>query len=63
MRDAIEVGTMNKNPADYMIGDDATIEDANVDELNLAYEGQKLTEARGRAWRGRGADPSLANYR
>lgn len=37
---------MSKNPADYLVGDDATIEDANLDELNITYQGEKLTEAR-----------------
>lgn len=45
------MGTMsnkNKNPADYVIRDDATIEDIDLDrdEHNLYYEGERLTEAR-----------------
>ncbi|BAX94244.1 hypothetical protein [Mycobacterium shigaense] len=36
----------NKNPADYVIGDDATIEDADLDEREIYYEGERLTEAR-----------------
>lgn len=36
----------NKNPIDYVIGPDATIEDGNLDELEIYYEGERLTEAR-----------------
>lgn len=35
-----------KDPADYVIGYDATIEDANLDELGLTYQGEPLTEDR-----------------
>lgn len=38
--------TMNKNPEDYVIKPGATIEDANLDEREIYYEGERLTEAR-----------------
>nr|WP_230981618.1 DNA-binding protein [Mycobacterium malmoense] len=37
---------MNKNPADYVIGPEATIEDADLDEREIYYKGERLTEAR-----------------
>lgn len=37
---------MSNNPADFRIDDDATIEDADLDELNITYRGERLTEAR-----------------
>jgi len=36
----------NKKPTDYIIGDDATIEDANLNEREIYYQGERLTEAR-----------------
>lgn len=35
-----------KNPAEYTIGPDATIEDADLDETEIYYQGERLTEAR-----------------
>ncbi len=35
-----------KNPVDYVIGADATIEDADLDEREIYYQGERLTEAR-----------------
>ncbi|BBZ50574.1 hypothetical protein MHEI_22910 [Mycobacterium heidelbergense] len=37
---------MKKNPADYVIGPDATIEDADLDEREIYHKGERLTEAR-----------------
>ncbi|KAA1251005.1 DNA-binding protein [Mycobacterium simiae] len=37
---------MSKNPAAYLIGNDDTIADVNLDELDITYRGGKLTEAR-----------------
>ena len=35
-----------KNANDYIIGDHSTIEDADLDELEIYYQGERLTEAR-----------------
>jgi predicted HicB family RNase H-like nuclease len=35
-----------KNPADYVIGPDATIEDGDLDGMEVYYQGERLTEAR-----------------
>lgn len=34
-----------KTPADYVIGDDATIEDVDLDQRGITYQGQRLTDA------------------
>lgn len=34
-----------KAAADYVIGDDATIEDADLDQREITYQGKRLTEA------------------
>jgi hypothetical protein len=34
-----------KTAADYLIGDDATIEDADLDEREIRYKGRRITEA------------------
>lgn len=36
----------DKNPADYVIGPDVTIEDADLDETEIYYQGERITEAR-----------------
>jgi hypothetical protein len=36
----------NKDPADYVIGPDAVIEDTDLDERQIYYRGEQLTEAR-----------------
>jgi len=39
---------MTNNPktaADYIIGDDTTIEDADLDQRKITYQGKRLTEA------------------
>jgi len=35
-----------KNPADYVVGPDATIEDIDLDAEDVYYEGERLTEAK-----------------
>lgn len=35
-----------KNPADYVIGPDATIEDVDLDKEEIYVEGERFTEAR-----------------
>jgi hypothetical protein len=34
------------NPADYVIGPDVTVEDADLDEMEIYYQGERLSEAR-----------------
>lgn len=36
----------NKEPADYVISPDATIEDVDLDQEEIHYRGERLTEAR-----------------
>jgi hypothetical protein len=36
----------DKNPADYVIGPDASIEDADLDEREIYYQDERLSEAR-----------------
>lgn len=37
--------TEGKTAADYVIGDDATIEDVDLDQREITYQGKRLTEA------------------
>jgi hypothetical protein len=39
---------MRKNPEDYVIGPDATIEDVNLDEEEIYVDGERFTEAKAR---------------
>ncbi len=36
----------DKEPTDYVIQPDATIEDVNLDQREIYYRGERLTEAR-----------------
>jgi hypothetical protein len=35
-----------KDPVDFVIGPDAAVEEADLDEMQIYYRGERLTEAR-----------------